>query len=192
MTIGQKIQQYRKRLGLSQSELAEKIAVSRQTVSKWELDETLPDTGNILKLCTLFELQTEQLLYNDCPLQESAHTVSRPLQDTRRYFRAGICFLIAGVLIIGTLVTLLQIVPARMKVEQSVSTEDLQGLDAELETSETRTVYSYVPVTGFIPFLNTYYLHWLLAVGGGCIVAGLYCSFLYKRKTVKAKRKHKD
>lgn len=192
MTIGQKIQHCRKRLGLSQGELAEKIDVSRQTVSKWELDETLPDTGNILKLCTLFELQTEQLLNNDCPLQESAHTVSRPPQDTRRYFRTGICLLIAGILIIGVLTTLSQFVPARMKVEQSVSTEDRQGLDAELETSETRTVYSYVPVTGFIPFLNTYYLHWLLAVGGGCIVAGLYCFFLYKRKTVKAKRKHKD
>ena len=37
MTIGQKIQHCRKRLGLSQGELAEKIAVSRQTVSKWEL-----------------------------------------------------------------------------------------------------------------------------------------------------------
>lgn len=178
MTIGQKIQRYRKRLGFSQSELAKKIAVSRQTVSKWELDETLPDTGNVVKLCALFGLQTEQLLNNDCPLQESAHTVSRPPQDTRRYFRAGICLLITGVLIIGSLVTLSQFIPARMKVEQIVSGEDVQGLDAELETSGTRTIYSYVPATGFIPFLNTYYLHWLLAAGGGCI--GLAAYFLIK------------
>ena len=43
MEIGNKIQELRKKNGLSQEQLAEKIGVARQTISKWELGETYPD-----------------------------------------------------------------------------------------------------------------------------------------------------
>lgn len=52
MQISENIQTRRKQHGWSQSELADKLNVSRQTVSKWELGETLPDTENVLKLCS--------------------------------------------------------------------------------------------------------------------------------------------
>ncbi len=47
MTLGEKIKELRKARGLSQEELAEQINVSRQAVSKWELDLSLPDIDNI-------------------------------------------------------------------------------------------------------------------------------------------------
>ena len=50
MTVGEKIQFYRKRNGLSQEELGQKMFVSRQTISLWEMDKTLPTIDNLLRL----------------------------------------------------------------------------------------------------------------------------------------------
>lgn len=50
MTLGQKIQRLRKEKRLTQEQLAERLHVSRQAVSRWELDEVLPDTQNLLPL----------------------------------------------------------------------------------------------------------------------------------------------
>lgn len=47
MTIGEKIQKLRKQRGLSQEALAEKVTVTRQTISKWELGQSLPDLESL-------------------------------------------------------------------------------------------------------------------------------------------------
>lgn len=62
MTIGEKISRLRLASGLSQEELAEKISVSRQSVSKWEMDQSLPQIDKILMLCELFGVQADDLL----------------------------------------------------------------------------------------------------------------------------------
>ncbi len=54
MTVGKKIEQYRKQSKLSQEELAGKLFVSRQTVSQWENDQTSPTIDNFLRLCDVF------------------------------------------------------------------------------------------------------------------------------------------
>ena len=61
MTIGDKIYHLRKNEGLSQEDLANKIDVSRQTISKWEQDFTIPDTVNLIKLCDFFDVKLEYL-----------------------------------------------------------------------------------------------------------------------------------
>ena len=62
MKIGEKIYSLRKQNNLSQEELADKLNVSRQTVSKWELGESNPDSDKIVPLCDLFGITTEELL----------------------------------------------------------------------------------------------------------------------------------
>ena len=52
MTLGEKIQKLRKQQGLSQEALAEKVTVTRQTISKWELGQSLPDLDFIASLAT--------------------------------------------------------------------------------------------------------------------------------------------
>ena len=49
MTLGQRICQYRKQLNISQEELGDRLGVSRQAVSKWETDLSVPDMNNLLK-----------------------------------------------------------------------------------------------------------------------------------------------
>lgn len=68
MTIGQKISALRTEKGISQEELAEALGVSRQSVSKWEMDTALPQIDKILQLSELFSVSTDTLLKEECPL----------------------------------------------------------------------------------------------------------------------------
>ena len=54
--------QYRKQAGLSQEELAEKIGVSRQAVSKWERSEASPDTDNLVMLAEIYGVSLDEML----------------------------------------------------------------------------------------------------------------------------------
>ena len=62
MTVSEKIYTLRTRLGLSQEELAEKLGVSRQSVSKWETGQSLPDLEKIIKLADLFGVSVDELV----------------------------------------------------------------------------------------------------------------------------------
>ena len=62
MTVGEKIQYYRKKIGLSQEALGQKLLVSRQTVSLWEMDKTLPTIDNLLRLKEIFSVSIDDIL----------------------------------------------------------------------------------------------------------------------------------
>ena len=65
MEIGKKIMDLRKKNGLSQEELAEKVGVARQTISKWELGETSPDLKQSKELSKIFNVSLDELVDND-------------------------------------------------------------------------------------------------------------------------------
>ena len=65
MEIGNKIMNLRKKNGLSQEELAEKVGVARQTISKWELGETAPDLKQAKELSKIFNVSLDELTDND-------------------------------------------------------------------------------------------------------------------------------
>lgn len=67
MRLGQKIADLRKKDNLSQEELAEKMHVSRQAVSKWESNQSIPDIEKIVDLSELFGVTTDYLLKNGTP-----------------------------------------------------------------------------------------------------------------------------
>ncbi len=62
MSIGEKLLNLRKSKNLSQEEVAEKLNVTRQTISKWETDQSSPDFDKILPLCNLYEVSADYLL----------------------------------------------------------------------------------------------------------------------------------
>lgn len=67
MKLGQKIADLRKKSGLSQEALAEKMNISRQAVSKWESNQSIPDIQKIVDLSELFGVTTDYLLKNGTP-----------------------------------------------------------------------------------------------------------------------------
>ena len=70
MILADKIIEERKKLGLSQEELAEKLSVSRQAVSKWELAQTIPDLQKIIAMSELFSVSTDYLLKDDAEAEK--------------------------------------------------------------------------------------------------------------------------
>lgn len=65
MNLGTQIKKHRSALALSQEELAEKIFVSRQSISNWENDKTYPDIKSLLMLSELFEISVDELIKGD-------------------------------------------------------------------------------------------------------------------------------
>lgn len=70
MNLGNNLFQSRKKVGLSQETVAEKLGVSRQTISKWETDETVPDICQAKKLAELYNLSLDDLIEFDVDLKE--------------------------------------------------------------------------------------------------------------------------
>ena len=71
MNIGDRIQTLRKLRGISQEELADKIGVSRQAVSKWESEQSTPDLVKVILLSDFFETTTDYLLKGIEPAKEA-------------------------------------------------------------------------------------------------------------------------
>jgi transcriptional regulator with XRE-family HTH domain len=77
MNLGNNLFQARKKCGLSQEEVAEKLGVSRQTISKWETDETLPDIRQSKRLALLYRLSLDELIDFDMDVQEVEKAIER-------------------------------------------------------------------------------------------------------------------
>ncbi len=69
MNISERIQHLRKIQGISQEELADKVGVSRQAVSKWESGQSIPDMDKIILLSDYFEVTTDYLLKGTKPIE---------------------------------------------------------------------------------------------------------------------------
>lgn len=65
MKFSDKLLQLRKKAGLSQEELAEKIGVSRQAISRWEMGTAMPDAPNLMHISDLFGISIDYLLHDD-------------------------------------------------------------------------------------------------------------------------------
>lgn len=70
MKLGNHLFQARKKVGLSQENVAEKLGVSRQTISKWETDETIPDIYQAKKLSKLYRLSLDELIEYETEMSE--------------------------------------------------------------------------------------------------------------------------
>lgn len=78
MNIGEKLFELRKEKNLSQEEVAEKLNVTRQTVSKWETNQSTPDFDKIIPLCELFGIGAEELLTGKKPQEKQENILEEP------------------------------------------------------------------------------------------------------------------
>lgn len=70
MSVGKRIQQLRIDNGLTQEQLAEKLAVSRQSVSKWEMDQSQPEIDKVVQMSRLFSVGTDQILLEEADIKK--------------------------------------------------------------------------------------------------------------------------
>ena len=83
-SLGQSLLNARKNAGLTQEAVAEHLGVSRQTISKWELDETLPDIRQAKALSGLYHTTLDELIDYDAEVQEIQRIVRHTSEETQQ------------------------------------------------------------------------------------------------------------
>ncbi|MCI8798067.1 MAG: helix-turn-helix transcriptional regulator [Dorea sp.] len=84
MSLGNSLFNARKSSGLSQEEVAEKFGISRQTISKWELDETLPDIWQSKHLSNLYHVTMDELIEFDIDVKEIERIIENTNEKTEQ------------------------------------------------------------------------------------------------------------
>lgn len=77
MNLGNSLFHARKKCGLSQEAVAEKLGVSRQTISKWETEETIPDIYQTKKMAVLYHVTLDELLNFDIDVKEIQEIIDK-------------------------------------------------------------------------------------------------------------------
>ena len=104
MRFGEKLAEIRKSQGYTQENLAEKLGVSRQAVSRWEANDTVPDIEMLLGICEIFHVSADYMIHNDYESDEDIPAVKEKTETVREvteksrtnHLIAGICFAIAA------------------------------------------------------------------------------------------------
>ena len=114
MTTGEKIAALRRKAGLSQEALAEEMGISRQAVSRWETNESLPDAEKLIRLSRRFDVTTDYLLLEN--IQEFLPSPqAAPVSPSLQWLR----FFGIGLAAAGTILTLLGILAATLWAVQT-------------------------------------------------------------------------
>ena len=141
MTLGEKIQKLRKEKQMSQEDLAEKLKVSRQTISRWEQEQALPDLSNIIALGKIFSVSIDDLVQTDLEnLKDNKDTVG--LAKDLYAYKMRIIF---GIILItrGIIMAIGLSIYGSMQNEYLVMIDqpDLSGLKAFLFVNKLYWVY---------------------------------------------------
>ena len=107
MKVGNQIKKYRQSIKLTQEKLAEKIYVTRQTVSNWENGKNYPDLNSLIMLCDLFNISLDNLVKGDV-IQMKKQVVQ---DDVRKFKRDTVIFTVL------LIVTLLSAIPLFLYLE---------------------------------------------------------------------------
>lgn len=77
MNLGNSLFHARKKCGMSQEEVAEKLGISRQTISKWETNETVPDIYQAKKMARLYNVSLDDLIEFDIEMREIQEVIEK-------------------------------------------------------------------------------------------------------------------
>lgn len=109
MNLGERIYELRNQKNLSQGDLADKLDVSRQSISKWENNMAVPDLDKLMKLCDVFEISLDELTGRE-KIEKSVTPVS--LQNPTVAPHRISAYVLLGVTILGAIITLVTAPPA--------------------------------------------------------------------------------
>lgn len=141
MTLGQRIQELRKALGLSQEGLGEKLKVSRQAISKWEADGAVPEVDKLIALSRLFGISLNELLQVDCPASTPEEEEAAAAEFTRRARRRRLLKNVSHALTLAVVVVgaaVLSAVLARQSAQLDTARDALAAQESRISQLETR------------------------------------------------------
>ena len=103
MELAEQIKQRRIERGMSQEDLAERIYVSRQTISNWENDKTYPDVQSLLLLSVLFDTTVDELIKGDVKAMEEIVNSKETYKAMTRWAMGGLAVVVVAVamLVVG-------------------------------------------------------------------------------------------
>lgn len=84
MNLGNSLFNARKKSGYSQEEIAAKLGVSRQTISKWETSETVPDIYQAKKLASIYNISLDELVAYDIEVKEIEEAINKVSEKTQK------------------------------------------------------------------------------------------------------------
>lgn len=99
MEIGNKIKEARNGAGLTQDQAAEKIMVSRQTISNWENGKTMPDIVSVIKMSDLYHISLDELLKGDQNMMKKIEKDTNIVRSNSRLIAVGIVAIIVAVVV---------------------------------------------------------------------------------------------
>ena len=177
MTFGGKLQKLRKSRGWTQEELAGRVGVSRQALSKWESGAVQPDTEHVVKLSDLFGVTTDYLLKAEQPETPlSAPAVAAQKHGISAQMLAG--GILGGLSVLGLLV---------MGIFASLGDWEILY---PVEASDGAEVACQVGKRGLMAFLEIKHLEWLFFLLLFLTVAGailLYEGYRQEKRETQAK-----
>lgn len=127
MTFSEKLYSLRKKSGLSQEQLAERLNVSRQAISKWESGVSVPENDKLIAIGRYFNVTIDYLLKDEVQVPEAA-SVEAPLQKNRSVRKyLGISFCIVGLLCLLVWGVLMIVAPTAFDAVADSSAVTLDG-----------------------------------------------------------------
>lgn len=98
MDFGNRLYELRKRQGLSQEELANRLDVTRQTVSKWEVGDSAPDMEKLIALSELFGISLDELVLGKVPVTTKLDELGAKVMTTENKSKAKKGLKLAGII----------------------------------------------------------------------------------------------
>ena len=100
MEIGKKLKDARMRSGFTQESVAEKVNVSRQTISNWENEKSYPDIISVIELSNLYSISLDELLKGDEKMMEHLEESTNVVKSTRKLIGAILLNIITVILLV--------------------------------------------------------------------------------------------
>ncbi len=170
MIFKEKLKQLRKAAGMSQEDLAGKLNVSRQAVSRWETGETLPDADMLVQLSNLFEVSIDSLLKSEDDIIKKSNETANNIDD-----KEGLVYKITGICVTGASSIALLILGVLSSIFPVYRGRDING--------GADTLYK----ANLFTFLAEHNLEWLFAV---IIIALLIGILLISNKKIRASKRY--
>ena len=100
MEIGKKLKDARMRSGFTEESVAEKVNVSRQTISNWENEKSYPDIISVIELSNLYSISLDELLKGDEKMMEHLEESTNVVKSTRKLIGVILLNIITVILLI--------------------------------------------------------------------------------------------